>query len=38
MGVSVFSQKHRLVKRVIGLPGDIVELNKNCLIINGRTA
>lgn len=32
------SQKHRLVKRVIGLPGDVVELNKNRLIINGQTA
>ncbi|UCE90131.1 MAG: signal peptidase I [Pseudomonadota bacterium] len=28
----------RLVKRVVGLPGDSVELRNNCLIVNGMSA
>lgn len=28
----------RLIKRVIGTPGDVVEMKNNCLIINGRRA
>jgi signal peptidase I len=28
----------RLVKRVIGAPGDVVELRRNRLVVNGRTA
>ena len=37
--IVVFFSPHdgkRLVKRVIGLPGDLVELRNNALIINGR--
>jgi len=31
-------QDIRMVKRVVGVPGDTVELRDNCLLINGRPA
>jgi len=37
--VVVFFSPHdgqRLVKRVVGLPGDTIELHNNCLLLNGR--
>jgi len=39
--VVVFDSKAadtRLVKRVVGLPGDVVEMRDNCLVINGIAA
>src|SRR5512135_259732 len=38
--IVVFFSPHdgkRLVKRVIGLPGDVVELHRNALVINGQS-
>jgi len=34
-GVFLAARRHRLVKRVVGLPGDTVELRNEQLIING---
>lgn len=32
------ADQKRLVKRVIGLPGNVVEMRNNCLFINGQSA